>query len=287
MTRTRPDPDVLNAFTVDLEDWFQGLTSTNARVDLWPELESRVVTATGRLLEVLRDHQVTATFFVLGYVADRHPKLIETVALAGHELAVHGYHHRFVSRLTPDQFAEELEKSIEAVARVAGQPPLGHRAPYFSINDHTGWAFEVIERCGLRYDSSVFPVRSLLHGFPDAPRFPYRVPGRALVEFPVSTLRLAGTNWPIGGGFYVRALPGEVVRQAIRRLNRAGRPAVIYVHPWELDTRQRYEEVTVRERVSHYLGRRGLEHKLHRLLTEFRFGSLQMLLDHAWAEPSR
>jgi len=283
---TVTNEEVLNAFTVDLEDWFQGLTSTNARVDLWPALESRVIAATHRLLGILRDHRVTATFFVLGYVADQHPKLIETVALAGHELAVHGYYHRFVSRMTPDQFAHDLELSIEALARVTGQPPLGHRAPYFSINASASWAFDVIESCGLRYDSSVFPVRSLLYGFPDAPRFPYRVQGRELVEFPVSTLRVAGANWPIGGGFYARAMPGDVIRGGIRRLNEAGMPAVMYVHPWELDTQQRYEQVTARERVSHYLGRRGLESKLHRLLAEFRFGTLQMLLSHSWVEQS-
>ena len=128
---------IQNALTIDLEDWFQGLTSTNSRVDLWPGLESRVVPATEYLLDILREHGVRATFFVLGYVAEQYPTLIERVATEGHEIGVHGYFHRFVSRLTPELFAEELERSVRAVERITGEKPLGHRAPYFSINAST------------------------------------------------------------------------------------------------------------------------------------------------------
>ena len=268
-----------NAFTVDLEDWFQGLTSTNPHVDRWPSLESRVVPATDRLLALLREHGVVATFFVLGIVADQHPRLVERIRAAGHEIGVHGYYHRFVSRLTPDQFAQELALGVQAVERITGERPMGHRAPYFSINAGTPWAFDVLESFGFRYDSSVFPVRTTLYGYPDAPRFPYQVSGHALVEFPVSTARIGGMDLPMAGGFYVRALPYSSVRWAIDRLNRQGKPAILYVHPWELDLGQTYRQVTPRERVTHYHGRRGLERKLNRLFADFRFAPLCNLLD--------
>lgn len=270
----------VNAFTVDLEDWFQGLTSTNPQVDKWGSFESRIVPATRSLLDLLRTYQVQATFFVLGYVADQCPALIEHVRAEGHEIGVHGYYHRFVSRSTPDEFARDLERSIEAVERITGERPLGYRAPYFSINGGTPWVFDILQAQGLCYDSSVFPARSTLYGFPEAARFPHRLPldGRSLMEFPLSTVRLGGINWPIAGGFYLRALPYGFVRWGISRLNRQGQPAIMYMHPWELDLGQHYDQVTLRERITHYHGRRQLEGKLHHLFTDFRFCSLRALL---------
>jgi polysaccharide deacetylase family protein (PEP-CTERM system associated) len=269
---------IRNAFTVDLEDWFQGLTSTNPRVSEWPDFESRVVPATRRLLELLERHSVKATFFVLGYVADHHPALIEAIYGAGHEIAVHGYYHRFVYRLTPDEFASDLDQSVAAVSRITGEVPLGHRAPYFSVHAGTGWAFEIMASRGLVYDSSVFPARSMLYGFPGAPRAPYQLPGLSLVEFPVTTARLFGRNWPVGGGFYNRALPYSLTARALRRVSAEGLPIVLYVHPWELDTGQNYRRVTPRERVTHYWGRAALEAKLERLFSDFPFTTLRNLL---------
>lgn len=271
-------PTPVNVFTVDLEEWFQGLTSTNRQVGLWDSLESRVGYATDLLLGILAEHGVRATFFTLGHVADRHPALIERICAAGHEIGVHGYLHRFVYRLTPDEFDGEIGRSIEAVMRASGQTPQGHRAPYFSVNATTPWAFAVLARHGLTYDSSVFPVRSLLYGFPGAPRLPYHMPEHGLWELPASTLEVGGRNWPIAGGFYVRALPYAVTRWALRRLNAVGEPAIMYIHPWELDTGQNYNQVTPRERITHYHGRHGLATKLHRLLTDFRFGPMSDLV---------
>jgi polysaccharide deacetylase family protein (PEP-CTERM system associated) len=273
---TRP----LNAFTIDLEDWFQGLTSTNARSEQWDSYESRVVEATDYLLAILREHGILATFFVLGYVADQHPDLIERVAGAGHEIGVHGYHHRFVNKMTPEEFSRELDLSLEAIERITGSTPIGHRAPYFSINADTSWAFGVLAGRGLRYDSSVFPTRNMLYGFPGAPRYPYRMEEHDLVEFPATTVRFGGINWPVAGGFYNRALPYTIIRQGIRRVNDLGQPAVLYIHPWELDTGQSYNQVTFRERITHYHGRRGLEKKLHKLLSDFRFGPLLALMEN-------
>jgi polysaccharide deacetylase family protein (PEP-CTERM system associated) len=275
----------LNAFTVDLEDWFQGLTSTNPLIDRWPSLESRVIPATQLLLDILRTHKVEATFFVLGYVADQHPALIEQIRAEGHEIGVHGYFHRFVSRLIPDEFAQELEQSIQAVERITGEKPLGHRAPYFSINAKTPWAFELLRAHGLCYDSSIFPTRNILYGFPGAPRFPYHcfedqsLEGHALVEFPLSTVRLGGLNWPIAGGFYLRALPYAFIRWGVAHLNSQGQPAIMYIHPWELDLGQNYNRVTPRERITHYYGRHHLAEKLHRLFSDFHFTSLRKLFE--------
>lgn len=274
----------LNAFTVDLEDWFQGLTSTNPLVDQWPAFESRIEATTRRLLTILSEQNVRATFFVLGYVADSHPGLIEEIAAGGHELGVHGYYHRFVSQMTAAEFAQELDQTLAAIDRITGITPTGHRAPYFSLNANTPWAFEVLESRGFSYDSSVFPTKNMLYGFPDAPRFPYKVPGHEIVEFPATTMSVAGKKWPIAGGFYNRALPYALIRHGIRQVNEQGEPAVIYIHPWELDTGQTYDQVTFRERITHYHGRRGLEKKLVQLLTDFQFGTLQDLL--AQMEPS-
>lgn len=275
---------VVNAFTVDLEEWFQGLTSTNPQVERWDQFESRVEMATQTLLGLLRQGRVSATFFALGHLADHHPQLIETILSDGHELAIHGYYHRFVHRLTPDEFRRELEMTIRAVEKISGKAPLGHRAPYFSINAGTPWAFQCLAEAGLSYDSSVFPMKSLLYGFPGAPRFPYRLagnPGVELVEFPISTLKLGSFTLPFAGGFYLRSLPYFFIRWAVRQLNAAGNPAILYMHPWELDTGQRYDRVTPRERLTHYHGRRSLAGKLQALFADFQFTSLGTLVQHA------
>lgn len=270
---------VMNAFTVDCEEWFQGLTSTNPQVDRWHSFESRIEAATENLLALLSAHQIKATFFVLGYVADQHPALIRRIHAAGHEIGVHGYYHRFVFRLTPEEFAEELGQAIEAITRITGERPLGHRAPYFSFNGSTGWAFAILQAHGFRYDSSIFPARSLLYGLPHAPRFPHWLDEHDLMEFPISTVRLGGVNWPMAGGFYGRLLPYSLLRWAIKRLNRQGQPAIFYLHPWELDLDQQYDQVTFRERISHYYGRQGLAAKLEQLFTDFHFTSLRSLLE--------
>jgi polysaccharide deacetylase family protein (PEP-CTERM system associated) len=266
-----------NAFTVDLEDWYQGLTSTNSRMDLWPSLESRVVVATRSLLSLLAQYNVRATFFVLGKVAEQHPALIEEVAAAGHELGVHGHLHRFVNRLTPAEFGRELEQGRAAIQRITGTVLLGHRAPYFSIDASSLWALDVLAGQGFHYDSSFFPVRNMLYGYADAPRTPHR--DRGLVEFPVSTIRVGGRNVPFAGGFYMRTLPYPLIRWAMRRVNREGLPAILYLHPWELDLEQPRPRVTARERLTHYHGRGTLRSKLERLLSEFSFGPLCSLLD--------
>jgi polysaccharide deacetylase family protein (PEP-CTERM system associated) len=269
-----------NAFTVDLEDWFQGLTSTNAQPEKWPSYEARLEASAAQILALLDKYHVRATFFVLGHVADQYPGLIRRIDAAGHEIGVHGYWHDRIHRLTPEGFAAALDRAIAALEPLVSQPILGHRAPYFSINQSSLWALRVLQEKGFRYDSSFFPTRNMLYGYPQAPRFPCRLGnGSSLMEFPISTARWLGITWPIGGGFHVRALPYAAIRAGIRQLHRQGQPAVMYVHPWELDTGQRYRRVTFRERITHYHGRRGLTKKLERLFEEFAFCSLGELYD--------
>lgn len=273
---------MLNALTIDLEDWYQGLTSTGQRVDLWPTYEDRVVESTQRLLDILAGEGVQATFFVLGYVADQFPDLIRQVADAGHEIGLHSYHHRQVYRLTPEQFREEIILGREAVERASGKRVIGFRAPMFSINRSALWALEVLRDQGFRYDSSVFPTRNMLYGYPDAPRFPYHPFGNGdFVEFPLSTVRVMGVNWPVAGGFYLRLLPYRFFRAGLRRINREGQSAIIYLHPWEIDPDHPRPDPTLRERFTHYHGLRRMAAKLTALLRDFDFGPLAGLLEPA------
>lgn len=268
----------LNALTVDLEEWYQGLTSTNARPELWSALEPRAEQATTELLQLLGDAGVRATFFALGTLVEQYPDLVARIRDAGHEIALHGYAHRRVDRMTPAEFADELDRGLEALWQAARIRPIGHRAPYFSIRSDMDWAFRVLGTRRFRYDSSIFPARSLIYGDPAASRLPYYLSEFNIVEFPVTTLRAGGRNWPAAGGFYTRALPISLVRRALRQSLAAGAPAVLYLHPWELDKGQRYSQVSPRERVTHYWGRRFLADRLRLLVAEFRFGALEDVL---------
>jgi polysaccharide deacetylase family protein (PEP-CTERM system associated) len=270
---------MLNALTIDLEDWYQGLTSTGRRIRHWSTYEDRVVQNTERLLHILAQNEVRATFFVLGYVADQFPALVRQVADEGHEIGLHSYYHRQVSSLTQEEFRSDTLRGQRAVESASGKKVIGYRAPMFSINQQSSWALEVLRETGFRYDSSVFPTRNMLYGFPEAPRFPYRPFGNgSFVEFPLSTVRILGRNWPVAGGFYLRSLPYRIFSWSVRRINREGKPAIIYLHPWDLDAGQPYPSPTLRERFTHYYNLRLAESKLLALLGEFRFGPLADLL---------
>lgn len=270
---------IINGLSVDLEDWYQGLTSTNPLREAWPTFESRVIGNTERLLALLAEHHTRATFFTLGYVAEHFPDLISQVEAAGHEIGVHGYWHHMVDRLTPEAFAAEMDRSMACLTPLVRRPLIGHRAPYFSINYRSLWALDLLAERGFCYDSSFFPARSTLYGCPEAPRFPHRL-GRnqSMVEFPVSTVRLLGVNWPIAGGIYLRVLPYWFIKWGIRRLNRAGQPAIMYLHPYDLDTEQSVPVATPREWFVRHYNRRRLLGKLRRLLRDFRFAPLRDLL---------
>lgn len=271
---------IQNALTIDLEDWYQGLTSTSQRVELWNTYEQRIVANTERLLELLAQSGIKATFFVLGYVADHLPDLVRKVAAEGHEIALHSYHHQRVSQLTSSQFRAEVQRGLEAVQWSSGRQVSGFRAPMFSINHSSLWALEELRDLGFRYDSSLFPIHNPYYGLPGTSRFPYHpFNGSSFVEFPLSTIRILGINFPVAGGFYGRLLPLSWIGAAIHKLNQQRQPAILYAHPWEFDTEQRFSQVTPRERITHYYGRSGLHEKFARLLQEFRFGPLSDLLD--------
>lgn len=268
-----------NALTIDLEDWYHGLTSTGRQPAQWSNYEPRVVANTQRLLALLAAAGVHATFFVLGHVAERFPALIRQVAEQGHEVGLHGYSHQHVGRLTAAQFRDDVERGWEAVQAASKARPRGFRAPMFSINGNTVWALGLLRELGFDYDSSVFPTRNPLYGYPQAPRFPYHpFAGDSFVEFPLAVTRFMGLKWPVAGGFYLRLLPYHLLKWGVQRINREGYPAVIYLHPWDLDCEQPRLYRTPRERFTHYHNRRSSEQKLRALLHDFQLGSLQELL---------
>lgn len=273
----RTPPDV-NALTIDFEDWFQGIEIPHTQ---WGGFESRIERSGARLLALLERAGVKGTFFVLGWVAERYPRLVRDIAAAGHEIGTHGWSHTLVYRMDRASFRAELVRSLELLGELSGAPVLGHRAPYFSITQASLWALDVLAECGVRYDSSVFPVLNYRYGIEDAPRWPYRVPTPAgeLVEFPISTVRLFGRNLPIAGGAYFRIYPYVVTRAAFRALHREGHPAVFYLHPWEVDPQHPRIPLPRRIAATHYVNLGATERRLERLLREFQFAPMREVLD--------
>jgi polysaccharide deacetylase family protein (PEP-CTERM system associated) len=271
-----PDTPV-NALTIDFEDWYQGI---EIAPEEWPRFEDRMIGSGRKVLELLAEAGVRATFFVLGLVAEKHPQLVREIARAGHEVATHGWSHTFVYRLTPEAFREELRRSIGLLESLSGERVMGHRAPYFSITRDSLWALDILAEEGIRYDSSVFPVLNYRYGIEDAPRWPYRLSpgGRVLEEFPISTLRVLGRNLPIAGGAYFRIFPYLVTWAAFRHINRSGRAGVFYLHPWELDPGHPRIPLPRRVATTHYANLRATEPRLRRLLRDFRFAPMKEVL---------
>jgi len=272
---------MINALTVDLEEWFcvSNFGDVIRRED-WPRMESRVEGSTFELLDLLDRHRVSATFFVLGWVAERHPDLIRALVDRGHEVASHGYSHRLVYEQTPGQFEEDIERSIEVLAGLTGTGCEGYRAPSFSLRRNMEWAWKVLTGFGIRYDSSVFPVVHDRYGEPDAPRFPFRhrCGSVAMMEFPLSTVRLSGRNLPIAGGGYLRLYPYGVTRWGIRKINAEGQPAVVYLHPWEIDPGQPKPRAPYLRQIRHRIGIHSTKQKLDRLLGDFKFAPMREVL---------
>jgi polysaccharide deacetylase family protein (PEP-CTERM system associated) len=268
--------------TVDVEDYFHvsAFDRTVSRAS-WDQLESRVVANTVRLLELFSRANVRATFFVLGWVAERHPDIVRSIADAGHEVGSHGFGHRLVYTQSPSEFREDLRRSRTAITNAAAVPVEGYRAPSFSITEQSLWALDVIREEGFIYDASVFPIRHDRYGLPSAPRYFHAIEAKAgtLWEAPGSTIRVAGTNLPIAGGGYFRLLPYGWTRWGINRLNRDdGKPAVFYLHPWEIDPEQPRLPASWFNRFRHYTNLEQTEVRLERLLGEFRFAPLGEVL---------
>ena len=279
MTAVQP---LLNAMSVDVEEYFHA--SALARVAPhahWDALPSRVDPTTRRLLDLFASRHVYATFFVLGWVAERHPELVRDIVAAGHEVASHGYGHEIVYTLSPAAFRQDVRRSKQILEDLVGQPVVGYRAPSFSITRKSLWALDVLLEEGYRYDASIFPVRHDRYGIPDAPRHAYTMSLEAgtLVELPPSTIRVGGQNLAVAGGGYFRLLPYGWTRLGLARLNRReGRPAIFYLHPWEIDTEQPRLAVGLATRLRHYGNLGRTLGRLDRLLSEFRFGRVSDVL---------
>lgn len=257
--------------SVDVEDYFhvEAFADRISRNE-WSAFTPRVRQNTQRILAIFREYGCRATFFVLGWVAERDPRLIREITDAGHEIACHSYHHRRVSTLSPGEFREDLRRARSAIENAAGVRVHGYRAPTFSIGPQNLWALEILAEEGFLYDSSIFPIRHDLYGYPNSPRFPYQFQcqaGKTILEIPMTTVKKLGLSWPLGGGGYLRLLPMAYTRWAIRQLHRVDRQSfVLYLHPWELDPEQPRINGKWRSKLRHYLGLRSMEKRLRELL---------------------
>ncbi len=267
---------MLNALSVDVEDWFQvGAFENVIARDSWDHLPPRVERNTDLVLELFDRAGVTATFFTLGWVAERYPALIRRIVGAGHEIASHGWDHARVFTMSASEFRADLKRARTAIEDACGQSPVGYRAPSFSIDARTPWAHEVLVEEGYLYSSSVAPIRHDHYGWPEAPRFAFRpLEGAELIELPVTTVKVAGRRIAAGGGGFFRLLPFGFSNWAIGRVNAAdARPAVFYFHPWEIDPDQpRVDRAPLRSRLRHYSNLSAMEGKLLKLLENHKWG---------------
>jgi polysaccharide deacetylase family protein (PEP-CTERM system associated) len=274
---------MLNALTIDVEDYYHvsGFQSV-VQFDSWDRYESRVERNTHRFLDLLDEHRIQATFFVLGWVAERHPRLVRAIQERGQEVASHGYAHQLIYTQTPEQFRHETQHSKHLLEDIIGQPVLGYRAASYSITKASLWALDILHEVGFAYDSSIFPIRHDRYGIPDYQRFCHVLKGQGesgLVEFPISTVRLAGSNIPIAGGGYLRLFPCAFIRWGIRRINEKERqPALLYLHPWEIDPEQPRIRANALSRFRQYINLHKTEGKLVYLFQDFRFGTMTAVL---------
>jgi polysaccharide deacetylase family protein (PEP-CTERM system associated) len=270
---------MLNALTIDVEDYYHvtGFESVIHRAD-WDGYESRVGRNTLRLLDLLDTHHTKATFFVLGWVAERHPQLVRTIHTRGHEVASHGYAHQRIYTQSPAQFRQETQRSMRLLEDIIGERIHGYRAASYSITRESLWALDILGEEGFTYDSSIFPIHHDRYGIPGYPRFCHVLDnhgGGQLIEFPISTMRLAGVNFPIAGGGYFRLFPYALISRGLRSINRLERqPALIYLHPWEIDPDQPRVHAGAAARFRQYVNLHKTEARLSRLMQDFTFGTL-------------
>ncbi len=271
-----------NALSVDVEEYFQ--VSAFEKVihpSAWPAFESRVADSLHRILDLFDRFQTQATFFVLGWVAEKHPQLIREIHSRGHEIASHGYAHQLIYRNSHAHFREDLRRSRKILEDLTGERIIGYRAPSYSIVKRSFWALDILIEEGFLYDSSIFPIRHDRYGIPESPRFPYEIireNGR-IMEFPLSTARFLGINLPVAGGGYLRLFPYPLIRWGLRGINRKDQqPAIIYFHPWELDPLQPRQRVHFLTRLRHYHNIKKMPDKLEHLLTEFSFVPVRNVL---------
>ena len=269
-----PGQPLTNALTIDVEDYFQvsAFAPYIAR-DRWDACECRVERNVERILLMLEEMHTRATFFTLGWIAERYPHLVRRIVDGGHELASHGYGHQRASDLNATEFSTDVSTAKKLLEDISGHQVIGYRAPSFSIGEGNLWAFDCLERAGYRYSSSIYPIRHDHYGMPDAPRFSHQVrPG--LLELPVTTARFFNRNWPASGGGYFRLLPYALSRWLLQKVNtRDQQAAIFYFHPWEIDAGQpRVAGINARTRFRHYVNLQHTEGRIRRLLADFRWG---------------
>lgn len=277
MITPRRASDTSHIFTVDVEEYFQ-VHAFEGWVDRgeWDYLPSRVELSTRKLLELLGSHGVHGTFFVLGWIAERHPELVREIAGAGHEVASHGWGHRRITELSREAFREDVARSKALLEDVTGEPVHGFRAPSFSLVPGTEWALDVMAEEGYRYDSSVFPIRRIGYGYPGACPVPHLVDGASgsLLELPLTTCDIAGVSLPAAGGAYFRHLPYALTRAGFRQMEEEDASGVFYLHSWEVDEHQPRLPVSWFGRIRHYRGLGRMPGRLDRLLGDFTFTSV-------------
>jgi len=274
-----------NAVTCDVEDYFQveSLRSVVSR-ESWQTMPSRLERNTERVLDLFDQAGVRGTFFVLGWCAERRPGLVRRIAEAGHEIASHGFAHRMITEQSPEEFRADVRRAKALLEDLGGQAVVGYRAPTFSITERTLWAVDILAEEGYGYDSSIFPIRHDRYGIPSAPRHIHVRHGRngaTLVEFPPTTLRILGWNFPVAGGGYLRLLPVRLVHRALLAVNREGLPAIVYFHPWELDPEQPRLAVKGLSRFRHYVNLHRTAAKLRFLLARLSFTTASGVIE-AW-----
>jgi polysaccharide deacetylase family protein (PEP-CTERM system associated) len=274
---------VIDALSVDLEDYYHvEAFASQIPQSSWESFPSRVVENTRRVLELFAEYGFKATFFVLGWIAERNPSLIREISKAGHEIASHGYGHQRVTFLSPSEFRADIRRSREVIEDACGIRVNGYRAPTFSITRQNLWALQILAEEGFVYDSSIFPIRHDHYGIPDAPRFPHRrqlEDGRSILEFPISTARIAGMNLPVTGGGYLRLLPMGYMQWALSRIHAADRqPAILYFHPWEIDPEQPRLSGSWKSKFRHYYNLHLTAGRLSTLLSNGRFEPIASLL---------
>jgi len=267
---------VLNAMTVDVEDYFQvrafaGVLDRGS----WDSLPARVEANTNRMLEIFADRGAKATFFILGWVAERFPKIVRRMADSGHEIASHGYAHQNIDTQTQAEFRDDIKRANALLEDIGGTAVRGYRAPTFSIGPKTWWAYDILAEEGHAYSSSIYPIAHDLYGMPNAPRTPFQPAAAPLLEIPMTTVRYGTRNFPASGGGYFRLLPYGFSRHALSRVNREGAPCIFYCHPWEIDPGQpRINGASLKSRLRHYTNLGLMERKISRLLGDFAWGRM-------------
>ena len=276
------DRTIVNALSFDIEDWFHMVEiAAVSDPQTWPDLDSIVERYTEWIVQTVTEAKVRATFFMLGWVAERYPELVKLIADNGHELGTHSYWHRKVYELTPETFRQDMARSIDAIESAGGKKVLGFRAPSFSITPGAEWAFDVLHDLGLRYDASLFPARRGHGGYPcpmEAHSFTGAPSGRPMPELPMSVMRLAGIRMPFSGGGYLRLLPERLIRRGFRQLNRQGIPVVVYLHPRDFAPDCPRVPMPPHRRFKCYVGLAGTKDKLCMLLRHYRFDTCAAVL---------